>query len=441
MIAVASPSFEDKQDALRRALESRTFARSEQLRGFLQYVCEAEFRGATGELTEYVIGTEVLHRPADYSPAEDSAVRTRAYELRQKLEKLYSAELPGERIQIVIPKGAYVPQFVRISIESPAQAPDRKPEAQVAPSAAVATTRSNRSTSLIAAILIAAVLIVAAGGAAFAFWIQTKFKPAGSLDPVVAEAWAPFAKSDDSVLVVLATPLYLVLGPETHGAYGTPTYPAPPEAYPLFRQHRPLASGAKLGMIFTNDALGVGNLSAAVTTTAVVRALGASTEILPERPTMMSLLHGRDAVLFGAPVDSQLISEILSDTPLSVLYDEGVKEFVIRDRLNGQTLAPEKNASGDFRTVYGLVTVLNNRESDHGRLGLVVFSGITSVGTYGAAEYFTSPKALRSLRAVFAGEGISGFPTAYQVVVKCKFENMLLVTEEYQSHRILKNGE
>jgi hypothetical protein len=30
------------------------------------------------------------------------------------------------------------------------------------------------------------------------------------------------------------------------------------------------------------------------------------------------------------------------------------------------------------------------------------------------------------------------FPAAYQVVVKCKFENMLLVSEEYHSHRILK---
>lgn len=103
------------------------------------------------------------------------------------------------------------------------------------------------------------------------------------------------------------------------------------------------------------------------------------------RPAMMSLLHGRDAVLFGAPVDSQVISQILSDTPVNVVYDEHVdehvKEFVICDRSNGHTLVPEKDANGDFRTVYRLVTVLNNRESDHGRLGMTVFSGITGVGT------------------------------------------------------------
>jgi len=72
-------------------------------------------------------------------------------------------------------------------------------------------------------------------------------------------------------------------------------------------------------MIFTNEALGVGSMNAVVTTAATVRALGTSSEILPERPAMMSLLHGRDTVLFGAPVDSQVISQILSDTPLSVV--------------------------------------------------------------------------------------------------------------------------
>ena len=29
----------------------------------------------------------------------------------------------------------------------------------------------------------------------------------------------------------------------------------------------------------------------------------------------------------------------------------------------------------------------------------------------------------------------------HQVVIKCKFENMLLVAEEYQSHRVLKRAD
>lgn len=82
--------------------------------------------------------------------------------------------------------------------------------------------------------------------------------------------------------------------------------------------------------------------------------------------------------------------------------------------------------------------MLNDRESSQGREGMIVFSGITSVGTYGAAEYFTSPQALKSLLAKFKRKGISGFPPAYQVVVKCKFQNMLLVSDAFQSLQILK---
>ncbi len=164
-------------------------------------------------------------------------------------------------------------------------------------------------------------------------------------------------------------------------------------------------------MIFTNDALGVGSMNAVVIASNTVRAMGASPQILPERVAMMSVLRGRDTVLFGAPVDSQVISEILDKTPLSVVYDESIREFIVRDRASGKTFSPEKEPNGDFKSVYGLVSVLNNRESDHGRLGMIVFSGITSVGTHGAAEYFTSPRSLKALRGDFCqrrSKGLSG---------------------------------
>ena len=99
-------------------------------------------------------------------------------------------------------------------------------------------------------------------------------------------------------------------------------------------------------------------------------------------------------------------------------------------------MSPRKDAQGEFLDVYGLVTVLNNRDSDRGRLGAVVFSGITSTGAHGAAEYFSSPRALRDLRARL---GKSRFPQSYQVVVRCTFNNKLLLTYNYHSHRIIAN--
>src|SRR5262249_25586695 len=105
--------------ALERVLASQTFGRSGQLRSFLRYVCEAEFEGRAQELNEYILGVSVLGRPADYSPAEDSCVRTRAYELRNKLRSYYLLESPEEHIQISIRKGAYAPQFQRLSEARP----------------------------------------------------------------------------------------------------------------------------------------------------------------------------------------------------------------------------------------------------------------------------------------------------------------------------------
>ena len=153
---------------------------------------------------------------------------------------------------------------------------------------------------------------------------------------------------------------------------------------------------------------------------------------------MMPEIRGRNAVLFGAPVDSQVISNVLATTPFTVDYEESAKEFVIRDRANGKLFVPEKGTSGEFRTVFGLITVLNNRESDHGRLGQVVFSGITSVGTHGAAEFFSSVRSLETLRQALGAGKTGAFPAAYQVVVRCTIENMLLVAQDYQTHRVLK---
>ena len=104
-------STEEKRRALNRVLQSRTFRRSDQLRNFLRYVCEAELVGRSHELNEYSVGVAVLGRPVDYSPTEDSSVRTRAYELRNKLKSYYLSESPDEPILIWIDKGAYVPRF------------------------------------------------------------------------------------------------------------------------------------------------------------------------------------------------------------------------------------------------------------------------------------------------------------------------------------------
>src|SRR5512139_4162960 len=113
MTGAAEITVKEKREALELALNSRTLHRAEQLKAILRYIVEQDLAGHTGDLNEHLIGVEVLGRPPGYSSSEDSSVRTRAYELRQKLERLYLLEARDAPVQIILPKGAYAPQYSR----------------------------------------------------------------------------------------------------------------------------------------------------------------------------------------------------------------------------------------------------------------------------------------------------------------------------------------
>ncbi|MBL8173758.1 MAG: hypothetical protein JNK48_03760 [Bryobacterales bacterium] len=420
MTTLDEVSAEEKRQALELALNSRTFSRAGQLKAFLRFVVEADIAGRGDELTEHVIGVEVLGRPTGYSPAEDSSVRTRAYELRQKLEKLYAFDIPVAPVHIVLPKGAYHPQFVRYADTAAHPASTAPP--------APPSSFHGRPLWLYA---VPALLGILAGVAVA--WLALG-SPQIPIDPVLAEAWAPFAGPNANVILCAATPLHLTVGPATHAAAGTPTYPAPPEAYTAFRNNRPLDPATKLGLLITDNVLGVGTMNAVLAASGTLRSLQSSFQVLPERVAPISSLRNRNAILFGAPVDSEAISRVLENAPLTIAYSDEVREFVVLEKKDGSKLVPKKDAAGEFIDVYGLITVLNNREADARRLGMVVFSGITSTGTQGAAEFFSSPRSMRELRARM---GNQPFPSSYQVVVRCTFSNKLLLAYEYHSHRVL----
>jgi hypothetical protein len=117
---------------MQHLLRSRVLSRSEQLRAFLRYVCEADFIGEAHAINEYALGVQALGRPKDYSPGEDSCVRSRAYELRNKLKSYYEHEEPDAAVRIEIPKGSYAPRFVHSTPRSAALRPSPGTEGTLA---------------------------------------------------------------------------------------------------------------------------------------------------------------------------------------------------------------------------------------------------------------------------------------------------------------------
>jgi len=132
----------EKREALEEVLQSAAFFRAEQLRNFLRYICEMELAGRGGELCEALIGVEALGRPADYTPAEDASVRRRASDLREKLQEVYATELAGAPVRIELPKGKYIPRFVRVEPEGGADAL-RMPPAPKVSSAEIGAEQSH----------------------------------------------------------------------------------------------------------------------------------------------------------------------------------------------------------------------------------------------------------------------------------------------------------
>jgi hypothetical protein len=115
----------DERAELEGVMASGILSRAPHLISFLTYVCERYFEGESDQIKEYTIGVEALKRPPSFDPKKDSIVRVEAHRLRRRLNQYYAAEGAKHPIQIVIPNGQYVPQFVgRSAVVEAAFTPD-----------------------------------------------------------------------------------------------------------------------------------------------------------------------------------------------------------------------------------------------------------------------------------------------------------------------------
>ncbi|MGP8244580.1 MAG: hypothetical protein ACLQVN_08690 [Bryobacteraceae bacterium] len=414
---------EQARRAVEEVLASATLARSDQLRSFLRYVCERTLAGSGKEINEYSVAVEALGKPPDFSPAEDSAVRRTAYELRQKLHKYYETEQQGARMRIELPKGSYVPRFVAVD-EAGAQEP--------VTAAGMAQPAGRKQVWVLAGALAIFIVISIVLGAIV-------WRASARINPAVREAWRPVTASGDRVVICAGTTLHLVVRPYMAVvAEGLPKYPAPPELYPLFRQHRPLPEGVELWMHPVDNSVQFGHAEAVTVAATTLTLMGAPYQILPERSAPAPALRGRNVILIADPQNSNEAAERLEKTPVTMVFDSRYQDVVVRESGGSHTVwAGKRGQDKRYTEVYGLITVLPAEGEVAGPHHVLIFSGLTSVGTQGAAEFFSRPESLRVLREKLAADGYAQFPAAYQVVVRCASNDTLLLSTEYAAHRVI----
>jgi hypothetical protein len=182
---------------LELVLSSKTFGRNNYVGRFLSFVCERYFEGSTSEIKEYSIAVHALGRQPDFDPQSDTIVRVTAHNLRKRLELYYASEGADHPVQICLPPGHYVPQFVhrgepgaRTHDRYTADSPELESESSEIfaasdsgafipseasleiPSDPASTERpsDHRTRNLVAAL--AAILIALLAAAGYRFWLQ-----------------------------------------------------------------------------------------------------------------------------------------------------------------------------------------------------------------------------------------------------------------------------
>jgi hypothetical protein len=101
-----------EQQALQSVLASPTFKKNARATSLLEYICGKYFNGDGDSIKEYSIAVDVFHRSESFDQATDSIVRVEFYRLRRKLREYYETASTDERLEIVVPTGRYLPEFL-----------------------------------------------------------------------------------------------------------------------------------------------------------------------------------------------------------------------------------------------------------------------------------------------------------------------------------------
>lgn len=465
---------EQKQAALEAVLASQAFARAQQLKDFLRYVCQEELAGRGDALTEYQIGIEALGRRKDFSPLEDTIVRNRAYALRQRLDEYYRGEGQTDPMRIDLPRGSYCPRYVPVDAQPAAAAiaakadttaltvlaaPAPAPTPAVAVAVAVEPAARRRVAASRWGVALASGLAgLVLGGLIARSWakadaLTATSAPAASIGAEFDRYWGPMMRPDANAVVAVAAPAHAMLRP-VEGAPPTRMWPPVPELERWFREtsRLPVSERARIHLYPYWNAPLWGDAVAASRVIGMLSRAGSSYEMQPERVMSLHALRGRNAVLVGNPEFSGVIAHFLNAAAYTIRYVPSERDWGIvpaaanakdhglfsgSGNSSGSGSGGSSGGGGGEYGVYGLITVLPSEGTEGAEARTVILSGLGSAGTQAAAEFFTSERSLAILDGHLKVSGTARAPRAYQVIVGSTSQAGLPLTVRYHSHHIL----
>ncbi|MCU1238120.1 MAG: hypothetical protein JWP63_6087 [Candidatus Solibacter sp.] len=410
---------EEKRDALNEVLNSATLARTDRLKNLLRYLCEAEIEGRGAELNEYSIGVQALGQPAGYSPAENSAVRSRIHELRHRLDKFYSTESPGAPVRIQLLKGTYVPSFVRSGeviapvVEAPVADPAPR---RVWPAIAVAFAAG-------ALVMLAIVRLPAVAP-------RAKTVAGTPWTPELEAVWAPFLEAKVPLLVSFESRLFVRIGSVAVRDWSVDEM-ARVESSPRLMGIKELFHQPQL--YENRNYADFGAVQAAF---ALSRLLGTrNPRLILKRSSGVGPddTQDNDVIFLSKPSTDPVLRQLLARGPF---VDERLRVRNLDPRAGEPAewvAQPDPKDPDRSGTRYLLITMMPGLRPGRRFLSLACFN---SEDPWALAEYMTNPEHVKEMYGKMRLAN-GKMPEFYQVVVKAVFRAQSPVQLEYVTHRVL----
>jgi hypothetical protein len=433
-----SISLDEKRRALERVLGSDTFSRSEQLRKFLRFICEADFHGRSNEINEYNLGVSVLGRKSDFNPAEDSCVRSRAHELRSKLKAFYEQEDPSNPIQIEIHKGGYIPRFERKNGTAKEQRPSpldatASVPAQTTPSDPAVGRRSFVLIG-IAGVLLGFVLASALLYLRFQSLSdrnQTQRSDPPALSPEMSALWKPFLDGKTPLLICFQARLSFY-SPST----GLVVRDFRTNQLTDIQKSKPLQMFQKrMGeteMRETYDYADAGAVESVFLLSPFFARQHKDVNLKRSESLGWEDIRNNDIVILGKPALNPSIQFLLNASDF--VDDEDGNIIRNLHPLPGELPSYSNASTHGEGTKYALITVFPGPQPGH---SIMVLDGTGSELYWALADAVTDPQYAKEIvqhLRLPSGE----CPQAYQVVVRADFKSYVPIKIQYVTHHVLK---
>jgi hypothetical protein len=345
-------------------LASPHFSNSKRYPALLRYIVERTLEGRADSLKERTLGIEVFQRPADYDTNADTVVRYTAGEVRKRLAVYYHQHEPVGGVQITLPVGSYVPEFLKAeestggSTEEPVHeqtslittASDPIQPALLRPSAPVmlAQTRSRSSHYRLALVIL--LLVVAGLGLAW----KIALRPQTAID----QFWAPTLHEQGPALICPGGNVF-----NDNNFSGT------------------LTAGKDIQYPFVSMqiASGIARVSG------LLERGGAGYQIQASASAPLGDLRERPVILLGGYNNLWTMRLV---KPLRFQFPpEPFEGIVDRDRPDHQWV---RDKSQPYASTEDYALIARFRDSTTGSI-VIVLAGLGRNGTEGAAQFVTSP--------------------------------------------------